>query len=79
MTRMRIVKVLTLAALVGASVSCGNLVRQGRSPVYLVIDSLEGATGSDPGNFSFECCCRTSSRTYDAGAVLDCEPVPDHL
>ena len=32
-------------ALVAASVSCGDAVRQGKSPVYLVIDQLTGAPG----------------------------------
>ena len=35
-----------LAALVLATISCGDVVRQGRAPVYLVINSLEGAPGS---------------------------------
>lgn len=30
---------------VAASVSCGNVVREGRSPVYLTIDSLQGLRG----------------------------------
>jgi hypothetical protein len=52
MTRMRIAKVLALTVLVGASVSCGDVVRQGRSPVYLVIDSLGLAKGDDPTKFA---------------------------
>jgi hypothetical protein len=39
-----------MAILLG-SASCGNLVRQGRSPSLLVIDSLTGASGADPGKF----------------------------
>lgn len=38
-----------LLALVATTVSCGDVVRQGRSPVYLVIDSLEGIRGSRSG------------------------------
>jgi hypothetical protein len=34
-----------LAAIVGASVSCGDVVRDGRSSVYLVMDSLTGSAG----------------------------------
>lgn len=33
------------AALAAASVSCGDVVREGRSPVFLVIDSLQGIRG----------------------------------
>ena len=52
-TRMRIISriVLTAAAAVAAT-SCGDVVRTGRAPVYLVIDSLAGARGSDPEKFS---------------------------
>ena len=31
---------LVLAVLAGATTSCGDVVRDGRSPVYLVVDSL---------------------------------------
>jgi hypothetical protein len=34
-----------LIALVAATASCGDVVRQGRSPVYLVIDNFQVATG----------------------------------
>lgn len=40
-----------LAAMVVASASCGAVVRQGRSPVYLVIDSLGGQRGGLGGSF----------------------------
>ena len=35
-------------ALLMGSVSCGDVARQGRAPVLLVIDSLQAAPGSDP-------------------------------
>lgn len=35
-----------LAAAAAASVSCGSAVRDGSSPVFLVIDSLQGQRGS---------------------------------
>jgi len=48
MTRMRIINriLATVAAL--AAASCGDVVRSGRAPVFLVIDSLSGARGSAP-------------------------------
>lgn len=50
MTQMRMAKQLVaLAALVGATISCGDVSRQGQSPVYLVIDSLQGRRGGGPG------------------------------
>ncbi len=36
-------------ALIAVSVSCGDVVRQGRSPVYLVIDQLTGSSGGAAG------------------------------
>ena len=38
-------RLLGLAALVAATVSCGDVSRQGSSPVYLVIDSLTATRG----------------------------------
>jgi len=44
-------RMVLAAALAAATVSCGDVVRQGRAPVYLVIDGLAAATGSKPGTF----------------------------
>ena len=35
-------------ALLAATSACGDVVREGRSPVYLVIDSLQAAQGNKP-------------------------------
>jgi hypothetical protein len=49
MTRMHFT-VLALVALIGiTSGGCGDVVRQGRAPVQLVIVSLEAASGAEPG------------------------------
>jgi hypothetical protein len=49
---MRSISRLTvLAALVAVSVSCGDVVRDGKGPVLLVISSIQGAQGSKPGSF----------------------------
>ena len=46
MTRMRSVQGLALAlAAAAATASCGDVVRQGRSPVFLVINSLTATPG----------------------------------
>lgn len=39
-------------ALLAGSVSCGNVREQGRAPVTVVVDSIEAASGADPGDFS---------------------------
>src|SRR5438093_11484987 len=47
MTRMRYLsRLFGIAALVAASASCGDVVRQGRSPMFLTIDSLTGKNGN---------------------------------
>lgn len=45
------IRLLTLAAAVTVSASCGDLARQGRSPSFLIIDSLSGSSGADPSTF----------------------------
>jgi hypothetical protein len=42
---MRLFKLLALLAAVGGGVSCGDVARTGRSPVYLIIGQLQGARG----------------------------------
>jgi hypothetical protein len=39
-------RLIALAAVIAAGVSCGDVVRQGSSPVYLVIDLLQGSRGA---------------------------------
>jgi len=39
-------------ALVVGSVSCGDVVRQDRAPVLVVIDTMEAASGADPGTMT---------------------------
>ena len=51
--RKQIVRpVIALAALAVTTASCGDVVRTGRSPVYLVIDSLQAAQGNNPAQMS---------------------------
>lgn len=40
-----------MVAVLVASASCGDVARTGRSPSLLVIQSLEAASGADPGTF----------------------------
>jgi len=46
------IRLVGFAAIVAAAVSCGDVVRQGRSPVYLVIDSLAARQGRAAATFS---------------------------
>ena len=44
-------RLVLLAVLIAATASCGDVVRQGRAPVFLVIDRLQAANGAEPGTF----------------------------
>ena len=55
-------------ALLAGSVSCGDVVRQGRAPVLIVVDSMEGASGAEPGNMG-------SFLLSDVVTVVDDSPV----
>jgi hypothetical protein len=59
-------RVAIAAVLVGGSVSCGDLVRQGQASSYLVITTLEAAQGNDPGAFS----ASLDSDVLSAGSVF---------
>lgn len=49
MIGMRTVRhIVAIAALVTATTSCGNVIREGRSPVYLSIALLQAAQGNRP-------------------------------
>jgi hypothetical protein len=63
-------KVVFVAAVVASSVSCGDVVRQGRSPAMLVIDGLSGVSGGGRG-------ANTPSGTlYSDVQVLVATPAP---
>jgi hypothetical protein len=47
---LKLVKFVSLSALVALSASCGDVSRQGRSPVQIVMRSLTAASGADPGS-----------------------------
>ena len=40
------IRMLALAALVAAAAGCGDVLREGQSPVILVVDSLQGTSGA---------------------------------
>jgi hypothetical protein len=45
-------RIITVIAVVLAFVSCGDVVRTGRSPMFLTIDLLQAAKGDKPTQFS---------------------------
>ena len=59
--KRRSIHALVLAVVTAASVSCGDVVRDGRSPVFLVINSITAANG----NFLL------SDVLSDTGSIVD--------
>jgi hypothetical protein len=47
----KFVKLLLVVALVASASACGEYTRQGRAPVSIVVESLQAASGADPGDF----------------------------
>ena len=71
MTSMRMItRLLAFAALVGTATSCGDVVRTGRSPVMLVINSLAATPGGGHGAGVF-----TTNLLSDV-VVLVTQPLP---
>jgi len=61
---------IVIAAVAAASVSCGDVVRQGRAPSMLVINQLTGASGGGHGANTF------SGTLYSDVQVLLTTPAP---
>src|SRR5262245_16374771 len=51
MRTQNLTRLLLLGGLIASTISCGDVARTGRAPVYLVMDSLGAAKGNDPSNF----------------------------
>jgi hypothetical protein len=72
--RIRVgVKSLVLAAMIAATVSCGDVARTGRAPVLLVIEEMSAASGADPGTmggFLLSDVQTMVERTIDGETVL---------
>jgi hypothetical protein len=67
--------VLCLAALAAAAASCGT-ARDGRSPMFLGIDSLAGASGATPTAFSSPVVSDIQSDVTSGGACTTTAPCP---
>jgi hypothetical protein len=65
-----------LAALTAAGVSCGDVVRQGRSPVMLVIDSLQAAQGNHVSTFTGHLLSDVITNVTTGGVCTVAAPCP---
>jgi hypothetical protein len=45
----QVIRTFALVTIVALSTSCGDVVRQGRAPMILILNSLQGAQGNHPG------------------------------
>jgi hypothetical protein len=48
----RLSRAVCAAAVAAASISCSSTVRQGQSPAYLIVNSIQAAKGDKPNQFS---------------------------
>ena len=72
MRMQKVTQFVLMAAVAAATVSCGDVVRDGRSPVYLVIDSLlaKRGGGDDPEGGTLLSDVRTKGSVFnDNGTV----------
>lgn len=70
-------RLIGLAAFVAASVSCGDVVRQGSSPVFLVIDLLQGIRGAPtPGTASSTLISDVITDVTSGGTCTPVAPCP---
>src|SRR5579864_697835 len=81
MKAMRIVsRVLIGAALIVSATSCGNVVRDGRSPVMLVIQTLQGVRGaSTPGTPGIPLVSDVITMVTTGGACTTASPCPTYF
>jgi hypothetical protein len=63
----RIATLVLMAALGGGALGCSSTVRDGRSPSYLIIESLEASAGNEDDDFSGE----LSSDVSTEGSVFE--------
>ena len=73
---VRFAKVVALAGVVALSSSCSDFVRQGQSPVLLVIKSLRGSSGADPTTFSGVLHSDVITMRTDPAPCSDTSPCP---
>jgi hypothetical protein len=75
MSMRHIIRVIAVAALAAATVSCGN-ARNGQSPVFLSIDSLAGAPGATPTVFTSPMISDIQTDVTSGGTCSSAKPCP---
>lgn len=73
----KVKRVVVIAALAAVSASCGSVVRDGRSPVYLVIDQLLASRGAPtPGQYSGTLLSDVVTNVTTGGGCTTSNPCP---
>jgi len=74
---MRIIRqAIAVAVLVAGTTSCGDVIRQGRSPVYLVIDSLQAAQGNHASELGNGLSSDVLTLVHSPAPCTDANPCP---
>jgi hypothetical protein len=77
MTMQRVKSYVLLAAVAASAASCGDVVRDGRSPVYLVIDQLTASRGAPtPGAYTGTLLSDVVTNVTTGGACSTSNPCP---
>ena len=69
-------RLIGMAALVMAGVSCGNVVRESRSPMLITIDTLLGASGAKPTEFGNPVISDVLTLVTSGGTCTTTSPCP---
>lgn len=72
----KVMKCFGVLALAAAAASCGDVVRQGRSPAFLVIDSLQAAPGATPGTLGSFLLSDVQNIVTSGGTCTPATPCP---
>lgn len=73
------VSLFVLSTLVIATASCGDAVRQGSAPAYVVIDQLQASPGSDPGTLGNPLLSDVQTILVTGGVCSQTNPCPTYF
>ena len=77
MTMQKVKSYVFVAAMAASAASCGSVVRDGRSPVYMVIEQLSGSRGaSTPGPYGGTLLSDVVTNVTTGGACSTTNPCP---
>ena len=77
MKMLRVKSLVLMAAVAAATVSCGDVVRDGRSPMYMVIDSLLASRGAaTPGAYGGTLLSDVVTNVTTGGSCSTTNPCP---